>query len=99
MLLIWTWSAIAIIPFAHALEPDVVPFSHDLESALRIVGFVVALEFGLAIVVALACWLALASAGILVEDRKTSVCANRAPTCANQYFPSDDFDLRADTSL
>jgi hypothetical protein len=98
MLSTWTWSAIAIIPFVDALAPDAAPFSHGLESALRIVGFFVTLELGLAFLVALACWLALASAGILVEDRKPSICANRAPTCADQYFSSDEFDFRSDTS-
>jgi hypothetical protein len=102
MLRIWSWPAIAIIPFVDAIEPGLVPFSvgpYGLESALRIIGFVVALESGLAIVVALACWLALELAGILAEDRKPSVSANRASTCANQYFSSDEFDFRAGTWL
>lgn len=73
--------------------------SHGLEGALRIVGFVAAMEFGLAIVVALSCWLALELAGIVVEDRKPSTTTNQAPTCADQYSFRDKFDLPAHTRL
>jgi uncharacterized membrane protein len=103
MLLITIWSTMASIPFADALRPGLlqsawVPFSvgaYGLTSALRIVGFIAALEFGLAIVVALACWLVLELAGILVEGRKPSTATKSAPTCANQLSFRDDFDLPA----
>jgi hypothetical protein len=112
MLLITIWSTMASIPLADALRPGLlqtawVPFSvgaYGLTSALRIVGFIAALEFALAVVVALACWLLLKLAEILVEDRKPSTAPNHAPakhasTCANQYSYCEEFDLPANTRL
>jgi hypothetical protein len=103
MLLITIWSAMASIPFANLLgpgllQPELARFSAEspgLTSALRIVAFIAALQFGLAIVVALACWLVLELAGILVEGRKPSTATKSAPTCANQLSFRDDFDLPA----
>jgi hypothetical protein len=105
MLLIWSWSATAIDVFVGTLGPDLFPFSvgsHSLTSALRIVGFIAALELGLAIVVALVCWLVLELAGILVKDRKPSTAEgaiNDTSTCANRYSFRDEFDLPAKTRL
>lgn len=102
MLLIWSWSTTAIIHFVNVLEPDPFYFSagsHGMENVLRIAGFIVGLELGLAIVVTFACWLVLMLAGLLVEDRKRPTVADCALTCANQYSFRDELDLPSSTRL
>ena len=94
MLLITIWSAMTVIPSVG---------SPSLTSALKIVGFITAVEFALAVVVALACWLVLELAGFLVEGREPSKTGRHYPshaqTCASQYSFRDEFDFPADTSL